>query len=225
MRRPEIEALLLASGTAGEPALRVPPGPAQDAALEAIRQEILSESPHAHLSKWDKRQGLVASTNLPGVTGYRSYRYTRTLYVFFTGEELQVSDAFRKEGSPLSGAEQLRRLFATLRERMHEQHRREQKRDKIRKLKERSIEAQVDAIAARVGFAYVLRPMQTKVKLVVRLDGQSGLAVDIPYGRIQEVLEGLPALVEKVRDLYGQGVRFKLVSTLYVRDFRDPGRA
>ena len=136
-----------------------------------------------------------------------------------------VSERYGSKGVPLSGAAELLRLLGAIRERLLEQQRKAQKREKIRKLKERSIESQIDALAARRGFAYALQPMQLKVKLTVRLDDQNGLFVDIPYGRIQEVIADLEPLIEKVRELYRSGVRFKLGSIVHIRSFRGPRQA
>jgi hypothetical protein len=147
--------------------------------------------------------------------------------VFFVGEELRISQSYgyQNEGVPLSGVEQLRRLLSVLRDKMLEERRREQKRDKIRKLKERAIETQIEALATRMRFAYLLEPMRNKVKLVVRLDDQNGLFVDIPHGRIQDVIAGLEKLIETVLELYRCGARFKVTSVAHLGRFRDPGRA
>ena len=104
-----------------------------------------------------------------------------------------------------------------------QERRREQKREKIRKLKERAVETQIEGLAARIGFAFALEPMHLKVKLIVRLDAQNGLYVDIPYKGADEVVAGLPPLVETVRKLVGRGARFKVLGSAYVR-FREPAK-
>jgi hypothetical protein len=218
-----LKPLIKASRRPDEPPVRVPPGPGQ----QALKKEIEGEDADAHFSTWDKRQVLVVQAQLPGrdsVYGY-GFRFSDSAYVLFAGDELHVAARFGEEGVPLTGAPHLRRLLAAVREVLLAQRKQQQKRDKLRKLKERSIETQVDAIAARMRFAYVLEPMHKKVKLTVRLNARSGLEVDIPHGRIQETLAELPKLIGEVRAIYGPDATFKVVATAHVRHFREPGPA
>lgn len=230
MRYATLKALVEASRRPDEPGLLVPAGPRQKETLETLREAIRDESPQAHISQWDKRPVLLAGVEVPRVNDTRSYygyyRHADSVRVFFVGEELRATGTYSlEEGVPLAGEAQLRRILESLREKLVEEQRREQKRAKIRKLKERSIETQIEALAAEMRFAYALRRMHTKVKLVVRLDDQNALFVDIPHGRIQEVIPELPPLIETVRDLYRSGARFKVASSLGIGRFREPGPA
>lgn len=218
----ELTSLIKASAAPDEPPLRVPAGPAQQEHLEALRAGIQAESAGADITTWDKRPMLVVRVEVPSPDGQWRYGGSTSLRVGFTGDELQVSDGYHDKSAPLAGLPQLRRLVARVHERLLEYRRREQKRDKLRKLKERAIEGQIDALAARHGFTYALDPKATKVELVVRLDDQNGISIDIPHKRVQEVLADLPRLLDNLRALYHTGVRFKVVSTRYVRNFRDP---
>lgn len=218
----ELKSLIKASAVEGEPPLRVPPGPAQLAQLEALKAGIQAESAAADLSKWDKREVLIVRVDLPSLDGEWRYGGSTSLHVHFTDDALEVSDGYKNKGAPLAGLPHLRRLVVAVRERLLEYRRREQKRDKLRKLNERAIEAQVDALAQRHGFTYAIEPKATKVELVVRLDAQNGISIDIPHQRIQEILADLPRLIDNLRALYHTGVRFKVVSTRYVRGFREP---
>ena len=216
-----LKSLIDASRLPGEAPLRVPPGPEQARQLEALKSAIQPENPDAHLSKWSGAQALLVQVRIPVEGTYPSYRDSLSLQVTFAGDTLQVLVGYRGDGVPLSGANQLRRLCAAVRERLLAYWRREQKREKIRKLKERAIETQIEALAARMRFAYALRPMRSKVKLIVRLDRQNGLIVDIPHNRIEEIIAGLEPLIETVRALYGHGARFK-VAGVDGRGFREP---
>jgi len=229
MRSETLKALIEAGRVAAEPPLQVPPGPEQAAHIEALRQAIVAESPHAHFSKWNDRQVLVVQPEPPsqgdGVS--YSYRYAMSsLYVFFSGSELTLSHHHTSgaEGVPLAGLAQLQRTLAAVCERLLEERRRKQKRDKIRKLKERSIEAQIEALAARHGFVFALDRMHAKVKLTVRLDDQNGLSVDIPHSRAAEIIAGLPAFIGDVRSVCEKHVRFKVIATAHLR-FRGPAKA
>jgi hypothetical protein len=109
-----------------------------------------------------------------------------------------------------------------VRERLHTQLKREQKRDKLRKLKERAIATYVEALAARMGFSYALENMHNKVKLVVKLEGRNGLHLDIPHGRFQQAIDEMPPIIEAVQELYARGARFTVASTARVGSFRSP---
>jgi hypothetical protein len=223
MRTPaELKSLVKASLVEGELPLRVPPGPAQLAELSSLQEALRAETAAADLSTWDKRQVLILRVQAPSPDGVWRYGGSASLNVYFTGDALQVSQGYRTEGAPLTGLPQLRRLVAAVYERLVQQRRREQRRDKLRKLKQRAIEAQVEVLAARHGFAYAIEPMATKVTLVVRLDAHNGISIDLPHKRAEEVLADLPKLLDNLRALYRTGVRFKVISTRYVRDFREP---
>ncbi len=189
--------------------------------LEALKRGLTGDTSGVHVSRWNDGHALIVPVDLPGSDGSWTWRYSTRLCVFFVGDELHAASDAGSASAPLGDAPHLRRVMAALRERMLEQRGRDQKREKIRKLKERSIEAQVEALAARLGFSYALHPLHTKVKLVVRLDKTYALVVDVPYARIQAALAELPPLLDKVRDLHRTGARFKIERCLGHR-FRDP---
>lgn len=112
--------------------------------------------------------------------------------------------------------EELHRRYAALRERMLHDRGEEDRRTKVRKLKERAIETQIAALAGRLRFSYALRIMATKVVLVVRFDEKVALHVDIPFRRAQPVIDQLEKLITVSRDVYvsGGGARFT-VTTIY----------
>jgi hypothetical protein len=221
MRQDAISAAVEETRSDAEPAVRVPPGPAQGERIEALKQEIEASGGSVHVSRWNDKKALSVQVDLPGGAGSWSWRYSTSVNVFFFGDELRAGYAVGDTGAPLGGLPHLQRAIAVLREKLLERRAREQKREKIRKLKERSIESQVTALAGRVGFSYALEPMHTKVKLAVRLTKEHALVVDIPYGRIQEVLADLPPLIERVRELYRSGARFKVEGSQGYR-FREP---
>src|SRR5207245_428513 len=114
-----------------------------------------------------------------------------SLYVYFSGEELQVGPSFGMKGVPLSGMDQLRSIRTAAHEQLEDARRRRQKHEKIRHLKERSIQTQVEAEARRLGFEFVIERMQTKLKLIIRIDEKNGMVLDLPHSRIEEPLQDL----------------------------------
>lgn len=122
---------------------------------------------------------------------------------------------------PFVNIDQIWDLIDRLRKKMLEKLAREQKQKKLKDLKTRSIEAQVEILAARLHFAYRLERKHTKVVLVVELDARQSLYVDIPLGKLQDTLDRLEPLIGQVRELYGEGLRFKIGLSPY-GDFHKP---
>jgi len=231
LNRIEIEALVAATrapaeGAAPDPQVRVP-GPGQREALEALGREITPEGASTHIASWNKQDDLVVEISISGLSGYSSYRYREDLHVFFAGEALQIASGYgRADHGPLGGLPHLRRVVGAVRERLHQRLKREQKREKLKKLKERAIATHVEALAARMGLSYALENMHNKVKLAIKLDERNGLFFDIPHGRFQQAIDEMPPIIEAVQEVYARGVRFTIASTVHVRSFRSPpGRA
>jgi hypothetical protein len=231
LNRTELEALIAATrapaeGAAPDPQVRVPAA-GQKEALEALGRGIAPEGPSTHVAKWNKHEDLVVEVAISGLSGYGSYRYREDLHVFFTGDVLQIASGYgRAEHGPLGGLPHLRRVVAGIRERLHTRLKREQKREKLKKLKERAIATHVEALAARMGLSYALENMHNKVKLIVKLDERNGLFLDIPHGRFQQAIDEMPPIIEAVQEIYARGVRFTIGSTVHVGSFRSPpGRA
>ena len=116
---------------------------------------------------------------------------------------------------PFVNIDQIWDLIDRLRKKMLEKLAREQKQNKLKELKTRSIEAQVEMLAARLQFAYRFERKHTKVVLVVELAARQSLFVDIPLGKLQETLDRLESLIGQVRELYGEGLRFKIAQSPY----------
>ena len=199
---------------AGAGPVRVHGVAAQDRFIEAFKEEIAAEIADTHVSTWNQRKALVVPVDPPGSRGFRGYYMTSNIYVFFAGDELQGSHNFGSDGAPLAGAAHLFGVVAEMRERIRAERAKEQKREKIRGLKARSIEGQIAALAARMGFTYRVDAMTTKVSLEVRFDEgrhwRDTLEIDIPFGRAQEVIEALPPLVTAARAAYLEGARARI---------------
>jgi hypothetical protein len=147
---------------------------------------------------------------------YSVYSSSHSLRLTFVNDELRVGSIYAHNlYIALTNIEQLWQLIESLRKKLNERNAREQKQQKIRDLKTRSIETQIEDLAQRLQFAYQLTRKHTKVILAVKLDPQRCLFVDIPLGKIQETIERLESLIEQVRVLYAEGLRFKIAQAPY----------
>jgi hypothetical protein len=218
---------LLAEGRLPEePPVRVPAGPEQLAALEAIKAGIAEDLAGVELSKWDKVPTLRIDPRVPGHRDHgHGYGYRHVLRVSFAGDELQVAPAWGDGAVPCGGIDQLRRTLEVVRERLAGEVRRAQKSEKLKKLKQRAIETQIEALARRLGFSYAIEAMRSKTKLFVALDDQAAIAVDVPHGKYASVLAELPDLVAAVRAVHARGFRYSIVARDRLRPFREPRRA
>ncbi len=145
-----------------------------------------------------------------------SYWDSMRLQVHFKDNSPVITADYSHHGQiPFVHIDQIWDLIDRLRKKMLEKLAREQKQKKLKDLKTRSIEAQIEILAARLQFAYRLERKHTKVVLVVKLDARQSLFVDIPLGKLQETLNRLESLIGQVRDLYAEGLRFKIAQSPY----------
>jgi hypothetical protein len=215
-----VKAVLRATPAAeGEEPVRVPAG-AQRAALEALRVQIAGASADAHISTWNKATTLQVPIALPRGRD-DPYSFPDRVYVFFSGEEMQVAQEVGPSGVPLAGAPHMRRIIEAVQERLRDQRGRLRKREKLRGLKARFIETQIEAIAARAGVKCTVHPRATRVEARVTFGSRAweGITVHIPYGRAEEVLAELPAIFTAARELYRRGERARATFTFEVRSY------
>jgi hypothetical protein len=220
-----VKRLLKESRVPEEPPLRVPPGPKQLAELEALKEELEEESSSSELMKWNKRDVLRIEPIVPESHERSYYAYRYSVHVSFADDELRIGPAYGEETIPCSGIDQIKRTLTALRDRLTDEGRRAQKSEKLRKLKERAIETQIEALARRHNFAYAIETMNVKIKLFIELDEKESLAVDIPHNRFQAVLAELPGLIEAVRDVHARGFRYSITQRDRFHAYRRPGPA
>lgn len=84
------------------------------------------------------------------------------------------------------------------------------KRQKVREFKVQAIIAQVKQIAVEDHFEFFTENDMVKLKLSVRIDENQVIQINIPFNRFQEVLSKLRSIIAAVREVYEQGVHFKI---------------
>jgi hypothetical protein len=182
------------------------PAVAQHATLEVLRTRIARASADAHITTWNKAPALVVPIALP--RGHDDpYTYPDSVYVFFSGDEMRVGQEVGPGGAPLAGAPHLLRIIEAVQERLREGRGRARKRGKLRALKARYIETQVEALAARLGVPCDVNPMPSRVEVFAHFGGYNGVRLHVPYGRAEEVLAKLPPIIEAARELYRRAER------------------
>lgn len=84
------------------------------------------------------------------------------------------------------------------------------KRQKVREFKAQAIIAQVKQIATEDQFEFFTENDRVKLKLSVLLDKNKIIEINIPFSRFQEVLPRLRSIIASLREVYQQGVQFKM---------------
>lgn len=84
------------------------------------------------------------------------------------------------------------------------------RRTKVRQFKAQAIIAQVKQIADEDNFEFFTENDTVKLKLFVRLSKDSAIEIHIPFKQFQEVLPNLRSIIASVREVYKQGVKFKI---------------
>lgn|GEM_PF-2930901 len=205
-----VQALVRASVREGEPAFRCASKDQQRACLDALAEAMLAAGAiESRVQTWN-HQPFLAIPLRPDM----HWRGRYSVRVYFDGDQLRLSAERHKNagGVPLSGVAQLRRFWEAARERVEFDRQREAKRDKLAKLKERSAEAQIAALARRLGFSYATRQMERKLKLTIRLDERRALIVDVPLRDIPATLAGVERLYLRARALCNDEVPFEIRS-------------
>lgn len=216
-----LQTLVETSRDANEPDVVVPRAQ-QLEHLKELSQALLAAGVRCSPLGQGDRPALRVDPDQQRRAGYSPYQ----LHVGFSKEGLrELSTGYSGGGVPLTSVAQLVRVLKGADERIAREVALKQRRDKIRGLKRRAIETQIEALAQRMGFAYLLEPMHTKDKLYVRLNPRDTVVIDIPHRTLQEAIERLEPLLRAVRELVQVGLSFQLARTTDVRGFREPGAA
>lgn len=220
-----LKSLINASAEPGQAQVCVPSAQ-QKAHLEELAQSMKALGIDSHSNSYQGTSPtLYLDLNRRGRLGYSSFYYSVVIGFSKEGVRQLYAGHTSGEGVPLTSLEQLQRLTKKLNERLDQEQARQSKRDKILRLKQRSIETQVEELARRLRFAYALRPMQLKTKLYVRVSDADAMVIDVPHKALQETLDRLETLLVTVRQLAGEGLHFQMARLHHVPTLREPSGA
>lgn len=140
-------------------------------------------------------------------------------------QELMLGHAYIEDAMVSSMAE-IEAFIAVCQARLDRQVALANKRQKVREFKVQAIIAQVKQIAVEDQFEFFTENDMVKLKLSVRIDENQVIQINIPFNRFQEVLSKLRSIIASVREVYQQGVYFKikLISSWDLNRFIKPDK-
>ncbi|MEM9826369.1 MAG: hypothetical protein AAF958_07255 [Planctomycetota bacterium] len=144
---------------------------------------------------------------------------------YYRGHEVRIehdSDGFLSvrvptgssgsDARPLASLDQIegfvRRVFEAYDRRFAKSRRRE----KVRGMKTRAMEAQVRKMAEEDGFEYSLRADQTKLSLVIELKSGQLIKLQIPFKNFNETLPEVRRIIADLGNLAAKGLKFSVMS-------------
>jgi len=124
-------------------------------------------------------------------------------------QELTLGYSYAKE-AVVSNIAEIETFIAACQAQLDRQAALANKRQKVREFKTQAIIAQVKQIAAEDQFEFFTENDRVKLKLSVLLDKNKIIEINIPFSRFQEVLPKLRSIITSLREVYQQGVQFKM---------------
>ena len=183
--------------------------------------------------EWQGRIGAIEGVQLSQHPGDRDSR-SRTLcrftipdpnndVHFWRSDELRLEfdDEARlvlqsyKSRSPqhsalVSDLDEIKSFVRNVQQRYAKRHAGEKKREKVRAFKSQAIIAQVKKLAKEEQFDFATTNDTKKLKLFVKLSKQHLIEIDVPFTRFEKVLPKLRDTIQSLRELYAEGLRFKI---------------
>lgn len=84
------------------------------------------------------------------------------------------------------------------------------KREKVRDFKSKAIIAQVKKLAKQEKFDFATTNDTVKLRLFVKLSKHELIEISVPFKQFEKVLPKLRATIQSLRELYAEGLRFKI---------------
>lgn len=127
---------------------------------------------------------------------------------------------------PFTTLDALVALLTACRERLDQQQTHAARRTKVRGFKAQAIVGSVRQLADELGFTFFAETDSVKLTLYVDLGGDDLIELHIPFSRFQELLPNLRQTILSLRELHGNGIRFRLkrATSLNTRDIAFTNR-
>lgn len=116
----------------------------------------------------------------------------------------------RSHSALVSDLDEIRTFVRHVQQRYSRRHAAAKKREKVRQFKSKAIVAQVKKLAREEGFDFATTGDTVKIRLFVKLSMRDMVEISIPFKQFEKVLPKLRVAIQSLRELYGEGLRFKV---------------
>ncbi len=116
----------------------------------------------------------------------------------------------RSHSAAVSDIDEIRTFVRHVRQRYSRRHAAAKKREKVRQFKSKAIIARVKKLAKDEAFDFATINDSVKIRLFVKLSPRDMIEISIPFKQFEKILPKLRATIESLRELYGEGLRFKV---------------
>lgn len=117
----------------------------------------------------------------------------------------------RSESAVVSDVDEIRTFVRHVLERYRRRHAAAAKREKVRQFKSKAIVSQVRKLAQEEHFEFATVGDTVKIRLFVKLSDRDMIEISVPFKQFEKVLPKLRTTIQSLRELYGEGLRFKVL--------------
>jgi len=84
------------------------------------------------------------------------------------------------------------------------------KKEKIKSLKAKAIEANIKKLSQEDNFEYYIQTTTLKINLHIKISSRNELIIHIPFSKFQETLQNVRNTIKTIKELDSAGVQFKI---------------
>ncbi|MCD0463614.1 hypothetical protein [Roseiconus lacunae] len=181
-------------------------------------QMVIAAIDGCHVTKHpgdrDSRSRTLCRFTIPNPDSDDQYLRRDELRLEYDSEKRLTLHAYRYRESQqitmVSSVDELKNFVRHVLERYARRSAAENKREKIRGFKSRAIVAQVKKLAKEEQFDFAATTDTRKVKLFVKLANHEMIEIQVPFKQFEQVLPKLKSTILHLRELYAEGLRFKM---------------
>ena len=167
-----------------------------------------------HPGDKDSRSKTLCRFTIPEPNSEGSYWRKDELRLEFDAQGRLTIHSYKHRESQhsalVSDWEEIKTFVKHVRERYARRNAAARKRERVREFKSKAIIAQVKKLAKEEHFDFATTYDTVKLKLYVKLADHELIEIYVPFKQFEKVLPKLKATIQNLRELYSEGLRFKM---------------
>ena len=168
-----------------------------------------------HPGDKDSRSKTICRFTIPEPNTAGQYWRSDELRLEYDEESRLTIHSYRRRESNhsaiVSDIDELKTFVRLVLERYARREAGAKKREKVRDFKSKAIIAQVKKLAKQEKFDFATTNDTVKLRLFVKLSKQDLIEISVPFKQFEKVLPKLRATIQSLRELYAEGLRFKIM--------------